>query len=201
MVAVKASTSFWVKTMVRISLGVFTLLGSACSLRLPTDVSEQPAGTASEAPSEASLDWIRYADSDHGFSFEYPAAYESSAQQSDCGMRRSASPGGTTLHWGARSSLTVLTATTPPERFLRDHLQNRTEDLHLAPSIVANSPAIHATYRFGGTGRFGEAYAFEHRGELYVAEMTAGAFCEIPNSPAFEPAVFQHVIETFQFDS
>ena len=189
------------KICLAIGIAGTLLLGAACSARVPTETVVRPTKIRPVAPSQPAIDYIRYYDSHRGFGFEYPAAYESSVQGSGCGLNRRTGPDGITLTWGARSSLTIVHASSPPERFLRDRLQDRVEDLQLTPSSVADVPAVHAAYRFGGTARYGEAYAFEHLGKLYVAEITAGAFCEIPGVPMLEPAVFQHVIATFRFDS
>lgn len=189
------------KICLLISAGGFILLGAACSPHAPIETFDQPTETWALAPSEPAIDWVRYHDAGRGFSFEYPAAYESSLQQGDCSLSRVTTPDGTALTWGARSSLTIFQASSPPERFLRERLQGRVEDLQFAASSVADGPAVHATYRFGGTARYGEAYAFEHHGELYVAELTAGVFCEIPGSSMLEPAVLERVIASFQFDS
>jgi hypothetical protein len=59
--------------------------------------------------------------------------------------------------------------------------------------------AVTVEYRFGGLNRYGTITLIEKDERIFAFNLTAGAFCDIPESGVREFDAFLHMIATFQF--
>jgi hypothetical protein len=155
--------------------------------------------TVTDATATApATDWLTYHNAVYGFSFEYPAIYESTAFQASCGLKENAD----SLQIGHQIMLQTLdSGGLSLADFANQFLAAKGWSMDTQANTTVNgAEAIAFQYRFGGTNRFGSLTFISHAGKIVVLNFTAGGFCEVPQAEFSEPSAYTHLVQTFRFD-
>jgi hypothetical protein len=167
-----------------------------------------PAGPAAPtvAPETLKDQWKTYTDAAHGFSFEFPAVYES-PEFAFCAAREASAPPEDSLFalsLGSRTSLVLVDAAGKDLPAVVDAY--RSDPAHQdyqfdAPveRTVGGSPALVLPYRSGGTSRYAEAVFFIHAGTLYRVDTGTPSACDVPALNLKELDAYSRLLYTFQF--
>lgn len=166
-----------------------------------------PAGT--DVPDELAAyigQWKTYADQEHGFSFEYPAVYESPDFAFCAARANEAPPEGSqfALSLGSRTNLTLREAADQDLQAVVKAFQD--DPAHQgyqydAPieRTVGGSPALVLPYRSGGTNRYAEAVFFISEGTLYQIDTGTPSACDVAAIDLQELEAYGHMLDTFLF--
>jgi len=164
-----------------------------------TQGSQQPVATQ---PVSFEVSWKTYQNDELGISFEYPAIYDESQNES-CRVTVTSQPDGTEISMGHQSFLLIQ----QPQESIE--IQSYTENLVTQKqwametqeeTTVGGEKAIHIEYRFGGSvGRYGTATVTSHGGQIFAFNFYAGSFCDVPKANLGEGPAYQHWLESFMF--
>ncbi len=168
--------------------------------QIPTSSPAAPPATGPTSDSSISLSnalWATYQNNTYGFSFDYPAVYESTANKAACGLRDL----GSSINLGARIELGIYPAAgLSLEDFARQFLSSKDWTLENQDNTsIAGQPAINVDYRFGGPNRFGTLTLIKHNDVVLALGYTSGSFCASLSRDDDEASAFQHILDTFQF--
>ena len=147
--------------------------------------------------SSASAVWSVYHNSQYGFTFEYPTAYEESSYIDSCGIKEDSHG----IHLGHQIDLLFIESNgLKKTEYAKNLLQSKgwISD-SLKNTTVNGQEAITVEYRFGGTNRFGTFTLIERNHHIFILSFSAGSFCDMPEVNVFEPEVYSHLLATFQF--
>ncbi len=160
-----------------------------------------PPPTATPGP------WSLYRNDRWGFRFEAPTAYLNPLP-GKCGLR-AGTPSAQDLaliNLGNRSSLSIRKWTGDSLADIADEaMQKLAEEPGFSESdrqsrAVAGETGLEVQYRFGGNSRFGSAVFLIHGQTVYIFNMTAGSFCDLPDQQITELSAYTRMIDTFEVD-
>ncbi len=168
--------------------------------QIPTISPTLPSAAGPTSDSTISLGnalWATYQNNTYGFSFDYPAIYESAAYKAACGLRDL----GSSINLGARIELGIYPAAgLSLEDFARQFLSSKDWTLENQDNTsLAGQSAINVDYRFGGPNRFGTLTLIKHNDVVLALGYTSGSFCANLSQDDDEASAFQHILDTFQF--
>ena len=166
-----------------------------------------PAGT--DVPDDLASfigQWKTYTDVEHGFSFEYPAVYES-PDFAFCAARENETPPEGSqfgLSLGSRTNLILLDAAGQDLQALAEAYRSDPahQDYQFDAPIertVGGSPALVLPYRSAGTNRYAEVALFINEGTLYQVDTGAPSACDVPGIDLQELEAYSHMLDTFLF--
>ncbi len=167
-------------------------------------------GSNTESTAQANLEtyrdqWKKYTNAAHGFSFDFPAVYESD-NYNYCAVREDQTqPEGVigSLSMGSRTRV-VLSKTAQTLQEVVDANKNdpANKDFQFDPvkdRTVGGTPAVTLPYRSGGTNRYAEVTFFIKDGVLYqVIEGTPSA-CDVPGLNLRELDAYSRLLNSFSF--
>ncbi|MBN2002658.1 MAG: hypothetical protein JXA21_04815 [Anaerolineae bacterium] len=143
-----------------------------------------------------STTWTTYHNNTHGFTFEYPAAYDETPHKDACGIKENDDG----IHLGYRIDVQLMELN---GLNLIDYatalLQSKGWTLESMRSVTINDlKAVTFVYRFGGTNRYGTITLIEDDMRVFSLNFSDGSFCNIPEAQVSEPAAYAHILETFR---
>jgi len=171
-----------------------------------------PAGpgadvTSTPAPVESFRDrWTTYANPAYGFSFDYPAVYDS-RQYRYCAPRAQQSlpePAVFVLDIGSQTRLTLsqpgsLSLEEAVEAFQADPSRAGYQFDPPAEREVGGETGVSLSYRAGEAKRYGESTFFLKDGLLYRVDTGAPSACDVPELELTEVNAAEHILDTFSF--
>jgi Tol biopolymer transport system component len=177
----------------------------------PSWTAERPP-IAAVTPTESEFDftdmvdkWLTYRNETYGFSFEYPAVY-AEGPYAYCDVREIPIEDGVMITIGMRSDLYVFAA---HGQTVEDYVDSTIEDrqsgdpdwelTNRKTTTQAGVEAISIDYRFGSLSRFGSAKIFKRGEELYVFNITFGAFCDVPEINFYEWDAYPRMVSSFKW--
>lgn len=152
---------------------------------------EMEVNLGTELNTRKSYPFIKYENSELGFSFKYPGIYEGA----HCDVEGSKDGEIYFFNIGSnRVQLTIMPTTEKklnPEKIIRD-LKSKGIVVGVPKNVMVNdNEALKIEYRFGGMGRYGEIIYFIHRKKLFSYGFTAGA-----GECAFNLPTYSKILET-----
>jgi len=157
-----------------------------------------PTGDASVATlNPSSNGWITYQNKTYGFSFEYPAIYDDPHNKAACGIKDL----GSSISLGARIGLEIIQAgSLSLDDFTSQFLSAKQWVLENENSAkVGGAGALLVEYHSLKPDQYGTIAFVKHNPVILAIGFTSGDFCASFGSEADEAAVFQHVLDSFQF--
>jgi hypothetical protein len=170
-----------------------------------------PSDQSSPGPATpASLDsyrdrWTTYTNPTFGFSFEYPAVYDSTDFGFCVARAGIRAPQGADfqLALGSRTTLTLYkTSQSLPEVVTTFQTDPSSKDFQFESpkqSSVGGTPALVVPYHSGGANRYAEAVFFVQDGMLYRVDTGNPSACDVPALNLRELDAYSHMLDTFQF--
>jgi hypothetical protein len=157
-----------------------------------------PLCNATSEPSSSNKIWKIYRNGIYGFTFEYPAIYDEPPYRDFCGLKEYRDG----IQLGHQIQLLFLDS---GGLNLTEYTNNLLQSKGWSVDSQQNEPingveSIRVQYRFGSTNRFGTFTLVKSDERIFAFNFTAGSFCDIPESQAFEPNAYSHMIETFRVD-
>lgn len=153
----------------------------------------------------------QYINDEFGFSFEYPAVYDIEPY-TICGLvpRENVNddmgqPYQFFMNIGFRGEFGILeNGFSSLGEFVDQWIQQKVASSSWILSSRINreineTQAITIEYRFGGRGGYATSTFFGLSGQVYIFNISAGAFCDFPEVGLNEFDNFNHAIETFKF--
>ncbi len=135
-----------------------------------------------------------------GFSFEYPKLY-GTTQYAHCQI--TIVPDDSYLlylRFGNRSEFEIVNnPLTSFEGFVDNQAEGKTIDNKKTLSINGRD-AITVEYRFGGLNRFGTSTYISDNDLIYIFNLTAGDFCNLPEVRLDELSTYNHAVERFKIN-
>lgn len=162
--------------------------------------------TATPAGLDAFRDqWKSYSNPTYGFSFDYPAVYES-PNFGFCKVRdQKALPQGAlyALDLGSRIQITLVkTDQALPavvDAFRQDPLHQDFQFDAPKDRTVGGAPAVVLPYRSGGTNRYAETALFVKDNILYRIDVGTPSACDVPEINLKELDAYSRVLDSFKF--
>jgi len=163
-----------------------------------TSAAPAPTGGISVATLNPSTNgWITYQNKTYGFSFEYPAIYEDPHNKASCGLKDL----GSSVSLGARIGLEIIQAgSLSLDDFTTQFLSAKQWVLENENNAnLGGAGARLVEYHSLKPDQYGTIAFVKHNPVILAIEFTSGDFCASLGSEADEAAVFQHILDSFQF--